>query len=57
MWSLWYDQTRNPKNRRRSVDDHQTIVKAIERHLPDAARTAMQTHLDVLADRFYELKL
>jgi len=57
MWSRWYDQTRNPKNRRRSVDDHQTIVKAIERHLPDAARTAMQTHLDVLADRFYELKL
>ena len=57
MWSLWYDQTRNAENRKRSVDDHLTIVKAIERELPDAARTAMQAHLDVLAGRFYQLKL
>ena len=57
MWYLWYDQTRNPENRKRSVEDHLTIVKAIERRLPDAARTAMQSHLDVLADRFYQLKL
>ena len=57
MWSRWYDQTRNPENRKRSVGDHQIIVKAIERNLPDAARTAMQAHLDVLADRFYQLKL
>lgn len=57
MWALWYDQTRNPENRLRSVEDHRVILRAIERGHPDAARTAMQTHLDVLAERFYQLKL
>ena len=56
MWAFWYDQTRHPENRRRSVADHEVIIRAIERRLPDAARTAMQAHLDVLADRFYQLK-
>ncbi len=57
MWALWYDQTRNAANRERSVEDHRRILRAIERRAPDAARTAMQLHLDVLAERFYELKL
>lgn len=57
MWAFWYDQTRHPDNRHRSVADHKVILRAIERGLPDAARTAMQAHLDVLADRFYQLKL
>lgn len=57
MWAFWYDQTRNAENRVRSVNDHRIILTAIERRLPDAARTAMQAHLDVLADRFYQLKL
>lgn len=57
MWALWYNQTRKVENRHRSVEDHRVILRAIERRLPDAARTAMQAHLDVLADRFYELKL
>ncbi|MEV8467283.1 FadR/GntR family transcriptional regulator [Fluviibacterium sp. DFM31] len=57
MWAFWYDQTRSVANRQRSVEDHRTILRAIERGLPDAARTAMQAHLDVLADRFYQLKL
>lgn len=57
MWAFWYDQTRKPENRRRSVEDHIMILRAIERRLPDTARTAMQSHLDVLADRFYQLKL
>lgn len=57
MWSLWYDQTRHPSNREKSVEHHQTILRAIERRAPDAARTAMQTHLDGLAERFYQLKL
>ena len=50
-------QTRKVANRHRSIEDHRVILRAIERRLPDAARTAMQAHLDVLADRFYELKL
>lgn len=57
MWAFWYDQTRHPDNRHRSVEDHRMILRAIERRLPDAARTAMQAHLDVLANRFYDLKL
>lgn len=57
MWALWYDQTRNPENRLRSVEDHRVILRAIERGHPDAARTAMQAHLDVLEERFYQLKL
>lgn len=57
MWTFWYDQTRHPENRHRTVADHEVILRAIKRKLPDAARTAMQAHLDVLADRFYQLKL
>lgn len=57
MWRFWYDQTRRAENRVRSVEDHWAIQRAIERGLPETARTAMQTHLDVLADRFYQLKL
>jgi DNA-binding FadR family transcriptional regulator len=57
MWALWYDQTRKAGNRLRSVEDHRAILRAIERGLPDIARTAMQSHLDVLAERFYQLKL
>ncbi|KUF10800.1 FadR/GntR family transcriptional regulator [Pseudoponticoccus marisrubri] len=57
MWTFWYDQTRHPDNRRRSAEDHRAILRAIERGAPDIARTAMQSHLDVLADRFYTLKL
>lgn len=57
MWAFWYNQTRHPENRRQSVEDHNIILRACERRSPDAARTAMQSHLDVLANRFYELKL
>lgn len=57
MWAFWYDQTRHPTNRRQSVEDHKVILRAFERRSADAARTAMQSHLDVLANRFYELKL
>ncbi|WP_424988865.1 FadR/GntR family transcriptional regulator [Microbulbifer sp. S227A] len=57
MWAFWYDQTRHPANRRQSVEDHRVILRAFSRRSADAARTAMQSHLDVLADRFYELKI
>lgn len=57
MWAFWYDQTRHPDNRRQTVEDHNVILRALERRSADAARTAMQSHLDVLSNRFYELKL
>jgi DNA-binding FadR family transcriptional regulator len=57
MWSRWYAQTRNRPNRMRAIQDHEDILRAIRRGLPDVARTAMQSHLDILVDRFFQLKL
>ncbi|MDF0595261.1 FadR/GntR family transcriptional regulator [Psychromarinibacter halotolerans] len=57
MWARWYDQTRTIQNRRRSVEDHRAILRAIIRQRPDAAMTAMKSHLDVLAERFHALNL
>lgn len=57
MWERWYDQTRSTQNRVRSIQDHEAILRAIRRGRPDAARTAMQFHLDVLTDRFYQLEI
>ncbi len=57
LWGRWYDQTRTIANRRRSVEDHRAILRAIARRRPDAAMTAMKAHLDVLAERFHALNL
>jgi DNA-binding FadR family transcriptional regulator len=57
LWNTWYDKTRAPENRIRSVEDHIAIYQAIKRGLPDVAKTAMEAHLDVLAKRFFELNL
>ena len=57
MWEIWYDKTRQRKNRVRSVEDHSVILRALQRRLPDAAQTAMRAHLDVLAERFFQLNL
>ena len=57
LWDRWYDKTRHPANRRRSIEDHKAIYKAMRRRLPEVARTAMCAHIDVLAERFFELSL
>ncbi|PRD44813.1 GntR family transcriptional regulator [Phyllobacterium phragmitis] len=57
LWDRWYDATRHPANRRRSVEDHKAIYKAIKRELPEVAKTAMCAHIDVLAERFFDLNL
>ena len=57
MWSRWYAQTRSRPNRMRAIQDHEDILRAIRRGLPDVARTAMQSHLDILVDRFFQLKI
>jgi len=57
LWPRWYDQTRSRANRLQSVADHQRILTALRRHLPDVAGTAMRAHIDILADRFMELDL
>lgn len=57
LWNTWYDKTRTPQNRIRSVEDHLAIYQAIKRGQPDVAKTAMEAHLDVLAKRFFDLNL
>lgn len=57
LWNRWYDSTRSLRNRRRTIEDHRAILKALQRRNPEAAKTAMQQHIDTLADRFLELKL
>jgi len=55
LWQIWYDQTRRVENRRQSIKDHKAIFNALKRKLPDVAQTAMEAHLDVLGERFFEL--
>ncbi|MHA7868074.1 MAG: tripartite tricarboxylate transporter permease [Salipiger thiooxidans] len=55
MWSLWYNQTRSITNRRNTVLDHRRILAALQRGMPDIARTAMQAHMDQVNERFFAL--
>lgn len=55
LWQSWYSQTRSLENRKRSLADHQTILRAIQRRRPRAAATAMQSHIDVMEERFFDL--
>ncbi len=57
LWETWYAKTRHAANRRRSVEDHVQIFRALKRGQPDVAQTAMRAHLDVLAERFFNLNL
>ena len=57
LWETWYAKTRKAANRRRSVEDHRQIFRALKRGQPDMAQTAMRAHLDVLAERFFDLNL
>lgn len=55
LWQSWYDQTRKVENRRQSIKDHRAIYNALKRKLPDVAQTAMEAHMDILGERFFEL--
>lgn len=57
MWERWYQQTRSVENRKRSVDDHRAIHQALGRRIPEMAATAMRAHIDVLAQRFFQIDL
>jgi GntR family transcriptional repressor for pyruvate dehydrogenase complex len=41
-----------PQARPRSVEEHQAILKAVKRRNPDAARKAMQAHLEAAIKRY-----
>lgn len=57
LWHRWYDQTRNVENRRRVVQDHRDILAAMHSRRQDAAQAAMFHHIDILTNRFLDLKL
>ncbi len=57
LWDRWYKPTNSMANRRRSVEDHRRIFKAIQRGRPLAAMTAMHSHIDKLVDRFLDLEI
>jgi len=57
MWDRWYARTRSPANRRQSIAEHRVVHRALCRRLPTAARTAMESHVDTLTERFLALKM
>ena len=57
LWNRWYDQTRTHENRRRSVQDHRDILSGMTSRRQDAAQAAMFHHIDILTNRFLDLKL
>lgn len=57
LWERWYARTRSVANRRRSIEDHRRIHRAIRRGRAEAAMSAMQHHVDILTDRFLDLRI
>ncbi|SJZ73468.1 FadR/GntR family transcriptional regulator [Consotaella salsifontis] len=57
MWDRWYDRTRATQHRHRSAEDHEAIHRALTRRLPEVAASAMQAHVDILAQRFMDLEI
>lgn len=52
LWEGWYRGTRSLKNRLKVVDNNQEITDALTARRPQAARTAMQYHIDWMIARF-----
>jgi DNA-binding FadR family transcriptional regulator len=55
LWTTWYAKTRKVENRQRSIEHHSQIISTLKRGHADMAQTAMRAHLDVLAERFFDL--
>jgi DNA-binding FadR family transcriptional regulator len=54
MFFSWFSKTRSEIYRQRTVRDHEKILKGISMRMPDVAMTAMQHHIDVIRERFFE---
>lgn len=52
LWGNWYGTTRSRKNRLTVIANNQEITDAIIARRPQAARTAMQRHIDWMISRF-----
>lgn len=52
LWKNWYASTRSKKNRLVVLANNQEITDAILARRPQAARTAMQRHIDGVITRF-----
>ena len=54
MFFSWFSKTRSESYRQRTVRDHEKILKGISMRMPDVAMTAMQQHIDVIRERFFD---
>lgn len=52
LWENWYAGTKSRRNRLRVIENNQEITDAIVARRPQAARTAMQHHIDWMIARF-----
>ena len=49
----WFSKTRSESYRQRTLRHHERILKGISMRMPDVAMTAMQQHIDVIRERFF----
>ena len=54
MFFSWFSKTRSDSYRQRTVKDHEKIWKGVSMRMPEIALTAMQSHIDVIRERFFE---
>ena len=54
MFFSWFSKTRSESYRQRTIKDHEKIWKGISIRMPEIALTAMQSHIDVIRERFFE---
>ena len=54
MFFSWFSKTRSESYRQRTVRDHERVLKGILMRMPDVAMTAMQRHIDVIRERFFD---
>jgi len=52
LWENWYGSTRSRQNRIAVLANNQEVTDAIVARRPQAARTAMQRHIDWMISRF-----
>ena len=57
MFFSWFSKTRSDSYRKRTVKDHERIWNGISMRMPEVAMTAMQSHIDVIRERFFEQKI
>lgn len=52
LWESWYSGTKSRKNRLTVIENNQEVTDSLVARRPQAARTAMQRHIDWMIGRF-----